>query len=478
MNTPGNLHIDYSLKNIPVISEFYYKKLLTSKIELLLTRMRWKLWHFQNKRAKKRLRETFGFKTPNSPPAMKELRPFEDDVIELIRNVEFRKSTNPLQEKMKKDIVKINETPCVIVQADKTDDYNKYLVNNITEEYKKAGDLAVEGINVEAAKFAKELELDDRVEGIAKKAAYLTVKDHKEDFPARMKFRVINPAKTNLGKVSKSIVERINAKVKAAIGVNQWINTGEVLDWFNGLENKKNLKWLKFDIVNYYPSITEGLLMKALHFAKQFTPITDEEIDLILHCRKSVLVGKDGSLWIKKDNANFDVAMGSYDSAEICDLCGLFLLWRIGRLIPELNVGLYRDDGLSTVVANGQDMERISKKLHKLFKEEGLNITTEVNVTTVDFLDVLLDLQTGSYKPFTKPNANTKYVSPQSNHPPSIIANIPEAINTRLCNISSSQEMFEAEVDYYQNALNNAGYNVKLEYKEDQNMASTQRKKN
>ena len=52
---------------------------------------------------------------------------------------------------------------------------------------------------------------------------------------------------------------------------------------------------------------------------------------------------------------------------------------------------------------------------------EGLSITTEVNVTTVDFLDVLLDLPTGSFKPFTKPNANTKYVSPQSNHPPSVI---------------------------------------------------------
>ena len=187
-----------------------------------------------------------------------------------------------------------------------------------------------------------------------------------------MKFRLITPSKNNLGKVSKSIVERLNAQVKAAIGVNQWINTEEVLNWFKGLENKKSLKWLKFDIVNYYPSISKDLLMKALNFAKQFTHISDEEISLILHCRKSVL----------------DVAMGSFDSAEICDLCGLFLLWRIGRLIPELNVGLYRDDGLSAVTANGQEIERLCKKLHKLFKDEGLSITTEVNVTTVDFLDV------------------------------------------------------------------------------------------
>ena len=151
-------------------------------------------------------------KTPHCPPAMKELRAFEDDVIELIKNIEFRKTTNPLQEKMKKDIIKINETPCVIVQADKTgnlylfkkEDYEKYLINNITDEYKKADDFVIDRINAEAAKFAKKLQLDDRVEGISKKAAYLTVKDHKEDFPARMKFRLINSCKTNLGKVSKS----------------------------------------------------------------------------------------------------------------------------------------------------------------------------------------------------------------------------------------------------------------------------------
>ena len=74
--------------------------------------------------------------------------------------------------------------------------------------------------------------------------------------------------------------------------------------------------------MNYYPSISEDLLKKALRFARQFTVITDK--DLIMHCRKSVLIGKDGSHWIKKANGNFDVAMGSYDSAEVCNLVGLF----------------------------------------------------------------------------------------------------------------------------------------------------------
>ena len=36
-------------------------------------------------------------------------------------------------------------------------------------------------------------------------------------------------------------------------------------------------------------------------------------------------------------------------------------------------------------------------------KENGLNITSKANVKVVDFLDVTLDLQTESYRPFIKP---------------------------------------------------------------------------
>ena len=121
--------------------------------------------------------------------------------------------------------------------------------------------------------------------------------------------------------------------------------------------------------------------------------------------------------------------MGALDSAEVCELCGLFLLWKTGRVIPGSQVGLYRDDGMSAVKGNGQEIERIRKKLIAMFKNEGLNITTEGNVTVVDFLDVVLDLETGTYKPFIKPNANTMYVSPYSNHPSSITKNIPERIS-------------------------------------------------
>ena len=55
-----------------------------------------------------------------------------------------------------------------------------------------------------------------------------------------------------------------------------------VIDWFKKLENKKNLSFIVFDVVNYYPSITLELLEKAINWAKQFIDISDEEVELII----------------------------------------------------------------------------------------------------------------------------------------------------------------------------------------------------
>ena len=50
---------------------------------------------------------------------------------------------------------------------------------------------------------------------------------------------------------------------------------------------------------------------------------------------------------------DFDVSMGSLDSAEVCELVGLFLLSKLERFIPKDQIGLYRDDGLAVVELPG-----------------------------------------------------------------------------------------------------------------------------
>ena len=51
--------------------------------------------------------------------------------------------------------------------------------------------------------------------------------------------------------------------------------------------------------------------------------------------------------WTKKNHSNmFDVTMGSFDGAEVCELIGLFLLDNLSEKHGKKNVGLYRDDDL------------------------------------------------------------------------------------------------------------------------------------
>ena len=242
--------------------------MLTAKTELLLGRMRWKLFWSTQDQVKKNDFQSYGFKTPHYPPFMLELKPFEEDMVEMIRNVEMRNTNNPLQNQMQEDIKKIKSMPDVIVEADKTanlylikpEAYNKHLTDTMSKEYKKTDSSTMDRINAEAAKTAKRLELDNRIEAMEKKTAYLTIKDHKEDFPARLNFRLINPCKSNMGKISKAIPDRVNGEVKAATGLKQWKSTEEVLSWFKNQERKSRMKWLKFDIDSYYLSISMDLL--------------------------------------------------------------------------------------------------------------------------------------------------------------------------------------------------------------------------
>ena len=90
-----------------------------------------------------------------------------------------------------------------------------------------------------------------------------------------------------------------------------------------------------------------------------------------------------------------------------------------------------------------QQVENIKKQICQVFKENGLKITVEANKKIVNFLDVTLDLRSNSYRPYLKPNNPILYVNSQSNHPPSILRNIPISVNKRLSELSSSEEIFK-----------------------------------
>ena len=185
-----------------------------------------------------------------------------------------------------------------------------------------------------------------------------------------------------------------------------------------------------------------------------------------MHSRKTLLFA-NGEEWVKsKGDPNFDVTMGSYDGAELCELVGIYILHELGKTYGLEISGLYRDDGLQcNRITSGRILERMKKDIIKLFKDKfGLRITIETNLKIVNFLDVTLDLNTGTFKPFSKPNSQPIYIHVDSNHPPKIIERIPKMISDRISGISSSKEIFERAAPFYDNALQQSGHKSKLSY--------------
>ena len=141
-------------------------------------------------------------------------------------------------------------------------------------------------------------------------------------------------------------------------------------------------------------------------------------------------------------------------------------------------VGLYRDDGLCVTNESGPGVDRIKKKLTPLFQEEGLKVIIECNITSTDFLDTLLNLKAGTHHPFRKPNDKAVYVNTGSSHPPNIIKQLPKMISTRISHLSSTAEIFDKEIGYYKNALEDAGYKIlNLEYEPQANAKKKRQRK-
>ena len=111
--------------------------------------------------------------------------------------------------------------------------------------------------------------------------AYVTVKDHKEDFTNKISCRLIKPSKSRIGKISKVILDKINNIFQSRTSVNQWKNTSSVIESFINIKNKESSSFIDFDIESFYPSISEDLFKSAIQFAKESIDISDYNLSLI-----------------------------------------------------------------------------------------------------------------------------------------------------------------------------------------------------
>ena len=470
------MNFGYSVKNIPIPNQRAYKLQLIERIEAVIKRMRWKAIYFlnkdQNSNKESQHIQTYGLKTNKCPTRVPAMKKFEADLINVAANLTFRNVTNDFQNKLKKDIQDLRKSNTTLTPADKTtnyyrltkEEYNRLKMNAITASYKKGDTKMKETIDKEGSKFAKKAGVLERMHVNGTNACFVTLKDHKDNFTNNPKTRLINPAKNEIGRISKVILDKINCSLIETLNVNQWKNTASVINWFKQIKDKPSHTFMMFDIEDFYPSISETLLKEALEFAKTKVDISKTEEDTIFHARKSLLFD-ESHVWIKKNGGLFDVTMGAFDGAEICELVGIFLLTMLSEKYTKENIGLYRDDGLAVFKnTSGPQSERIKKDFQQIFKDMGLDLIIVCNRKSVDYLDVTLNLNDGSFRPFHKPDNETNYIHAQSDHPPSIIKHLPMAVEKRISDLSSSENIFEQSKQHYQGALTKSGYKHQLKY--------------
>ena len=284
--------------------------------------------------------------------------------------------------------------------------------------------------------------------------AYISIKDHKDDFPNKIPCRLINPTKSNIGKISKAILDTINKNGVRSTEINQWKNTLNVLDLYANYTDKNKASFVQFDIENFYPSITSDLLYSSIQFAKEVTTVSDNDIHIIMQSRKTLLFNEKKP-WVKRcGDEDFDVPMGCYDGAEVCELVGSYLLKKVSNIVDKKSIGLYRDDGLAILQnLSGPQIERKRKDIIKMFKTAGLNITIQAGLRIVNFLDVQFNLNNSTYQPYRKPGNTPVYINKKFNHPPAVLKQLPKSISKRISDISSDENIFCNSMQYTQKRL-------------------------
>ena len=139
-------------------------------------------------------------------------------------------------------------------------EYSNLLQTAITSKYKKTEKRTAANINEAGIKHAREANVINRTKINVTDSSFITLKDHKENFLNRPTIRLLNPAKNEIGRISKHMLQNINKTLSEEIKVNEWKNTVSVINWFKSIPNKHLYTFLMFDIKDFYPSIKKAVM--------------------------------------------------------------------------------------------------------------------------------------------------------------------------------------------------------------------------
>ena len=59
-----------------------------------------------------------------------------------------------------------------------------------------------------------------------------------------------------------------------ALNINQWRSTVDYIRWFENAETSYRCAFIKYDIKDFYPSITEKVFREAIKLAKDYVDLS------------------------------------------------------------------------------------------------------------------------------------------------------------------------------------------------------------
>ena len=117
-STMEPVNFGYSMKNVPVHSNKDYLMRLIMSTEKFVRAIRWRTYFFLNPPTNSKQKDTYGFNSTKTAPNITEINTFEDQLLEMIRNIRFKDNHNPFQ-RTRIRVQAQKETPpvqCIIVK--------------------------------------------------------------------------------------------------------------------------------------------------------------------------------------------------------------------------------------------------------------------------------------------------------------------------------------------------------------------------
>ena len=143
--------------------------------------------------------------------------------MDIIKSLKFRKRRNHFQKRLKDDINTIHNTDTTLTFAEKTSNLyelkkeqnQKILNDSKTTTYDNIHNINIHNkINTDGKKLMKDKDVLNRMLTNGKNECFITLKDHKPNFKNNPKARLINPAKNEIGRISKNILDKINYQLR------------------------------------------------------------------------------------------------------------------------------------------------------------------------------------------------------------------------------------------------------------------------